>query len=421
MSDCCCGGCSQTPRDDSIEFGDLQPIQAWCCGCMPKQVCVTISNAQGDFYGIVDILQPCVPPDDTKTVWRGEVGVESTLVDVDFSWEVEDETCYLVFKSGALGETGTNRVEMDQPKRAILCPRCQGCPQDKLVPATVDFALAGGTTVKIRPASNTSLSHLERCCDCPDPCNPPEEERGCPKCGNCSCICSEACITVLIDGELDQQNVGPFCNNQYQASGMTITLVEVDGCCQLELTEATGYTWDMQPDNVPIDDITNPCPRPVGMWAFYDAIKDQTITVVFSCAGCGGCDTVLNTCGCPAPLVLEAYIESGSQCCGTLSIPLVYSGPTTLWAGEVDDLWCGGNIRVEMGCDGDNWTVTVTASNCVDEEGNLTASATHILENCSPFLVRFQVELFDENEVGPWCCIGRPGGTTLDITISLAA
>jgi hypothetical protein len=447
---CCCGACFQKPKNEARHPHALEPLRAYCCACVPKQICVSYEpndESKDGGAGIIDVLHPCDHPDDVQTVWRGSIAAAGSLIDIEVKFEVEGDKCYLVLSSDFLGETGDNRVLLDEVNRGIFCPDCTPCPTQEDTPTTIEFPIevsGSGTSndivIHVRPASNTPLHRHPVCCECPDPCYPEtSDEKDCiPPCEGCECICAEACLTVIVDGVTVVQSVAPLCNRRYSGGGIIVEIPE-EPCCVLRLIEVASHPWEgsITPDDVPIgDDIVNPCPRPTATWSysiFDDQGEEQNVLVVFSCSGCGGCDSTDAGCPCPVPKVLTVSVSSTASgpgsgtgsggCCPFSDTAIVYAG-SGLWSGEADT-WCGGPASFELTCSstgsGSGWNLLFTLNNCADSPGGLIELEVeaHSVQ-CEPLRLEYTFRVHDQNTpLGPFCCINGPaGGGTITIVIT---
>jgi hypothetical protein len=428
MGNCCCGGCAEPPWDrENVIRHFIQPMQQFCCACIPKQICVTYLCGSGDYQvtstAVIDLVRPC-EPGDYKSVYRGEMPLNGRLVDIELAFQVDEyaQKCYFCLNSYALQITD-DCLEITDEVRAILCPRIARCENEE--PGYIEFSVYGECglgpgVLRVSAASNTSIPPLPRPCDCPNPC---EEyiPRCSTVCSGCSCICSSACITIVRGNEIYFNGPVGLCGTTYRTStgfAISITADEYTNCCQLEITDLGPDITIHEPLSnvgpVPIGTAGNPCPSPTARWDFTDAylpFPDNHVQVIFSCAPCGNCQGVVIRNCCPTverlPTVLKATIEGGPNCCGTIELNLIYDTIEGAWIGEDGNAMCGHAIALRLSC-GSSWTLGFTGSPCTPQ----VVSQYGTSGGCDPLDLEFRVPA-----QGIGCCSGFFSGTLI-ITIT---
>jgi len=439
---CCCGGCFEIPADRSLvgaaQSGgqepegpvEMQPIQQYCCKCIPKHLCVSY-HCEASGEGASVILEPdhSCPPDkerDWKTHYKGILPVSGVAADVRFDFEVEDGKCYISLSSDELGIYG-KRVEMDAEKRCLLCATCERC-DDVTVSAiewditSYDPECSSDGIIGIRPAAHTSIPRAPDCSGCD---NPYHNIGPCDNwCCGCHCICTCAEIAVIVNRSLLSQETACLGDsmeryNEWSAGGFTVALVPIgdDDICALDLIE----TGELQPENplTPISvggDPLQPCPTPSGRWE-YSTPEGDEVVVLFECESCFSESNKVLVSGCcddTYPLILVVSIASDDCLCGNgITFPLIYDKVSAIWTGSSEGLdgFCENGIWMELGCSGDDkWELSLIVGDC-DHDRVVEMTGT-----CQPLSLIASVEL-----LGLGCCDADEvtiGGGTIVITIT---
>lgn len=426
MAKCCCGGCGQIPFDHALAQDEFQALTAYCCACIPKQICATYACSGGESAAaILSVSNDCTNPDTSqrKTKWVGQIVVDSQLIDVELSFKVVGTDCYVCLTAdyfGAAADTVNDCILIDDAVRAVICPTCQGSPQDPLVFDISSPSCGTYATLSVLPAANLSVTAWPDCCDRPDPCAAIEGEsestlKTCTgPCTGCSCICECACVTIIVDGEATTEQVCA-CNWKWHLSnGMFIELKgDEGGCCVLSL-DTGDVTPTLALTDVDVGGIDNPCPQPAAEWEFTaSGGYSESYHIIWNCVTCDDCEQVVvqgyGCCGGAAtvPKILTATVDGGGDCCGEFTLTMVYDPDLGTWVGYHPTAFCDHEIRLTLAC-GAEWTLQLDALGGCTQETVTADSAT-----CEPMYLTFTMPAS-----GVGCCDLTAGGYDLAITIT---
>lgn len=110
--DCCCGGCADPPRDPGLIQNAVQPLQQYCCNCIPKELCVGFScyDEENPFITGNVTTWPrrmrCAPgyeDEPTEPYYSGRIYFNGGSADGELFFKVVDGVCYLCLVSEDLG------------------------------------------------------------------------------------------------------------------------------------------------------------------------------------------------------------------------------------------------------------------------------------------------------------------------------
>lgn len=178
---CCCGGCWSPPRDLRGPTTGVLPqfsVQSYCCKCIPKQLCVRVSQegAYDESYSLAeracDTLQPegGGPLQFTGTIWADE-----TTHEIEIFLEVRDEECWIVWEVVSLGWVGEKKIDHNIPADIYECDHGM---------KSRDCVKFGGTW---QPDEESTLTiGIPETLDIANTID----------CGGCSCMCRCLCISV---------------------------------------------------------------------------------------------------------------------------------------------------------------------------------------------------------------------------------
>lgn len=419
---CCCDGCYGRPFDRSLTSEAVQPAEAYCCSCIPKEICVTVTNDATQ----ETVTKPffCRAIFSDPIVYSGTIAISGFELELEIRLVVENGICYLcldVVGSGSgsgLVDVGTGVGDdhchvIDSSKRAAPESFC------------TNFAASwdvGGLTISIAAADNVPIEGRKPCVDGSGNVVPDEEPIR-NICGGCGCICECACIVIF--GDLIPAYVEVGCLNMASGSGsapcagtgggtgtagdeypvkyctpsgIQIALVanSETGCCELKLVSSGPY--ELIPESlinntVSIGQLGNECPSPEAFFSAF-TVDGDAIFFYFLCGGCG-CPTFSGDACCDGnlPLVVTAEITASTGCeCGSIILPLVHG--EFGWEGELTEGFCGHPVKLNLACSGDEWTLQFTGSPCTPQSAVGTGT-------CSPLNLTFTL-----TTGGIGCCGG---------------
>lgn len=96
---CCCDGCNGIPVNRQLPTGAIQPVQQYCCSCMPNYACVTISLDSGESE-VKQFGRIC---SGGKVGYGGTIRIAGNTVDIELYFDVIYEECNFCLTSAALG------------------------------------------------------------------------------------------------------------------------------------------------------------------------------------------------------------------------------------------------------------------------------------------------------------------------------
>jgi hypothetical protein len=179
MGGCCCGGCRTPPSDARSSVGTTQSIieiQQYCCRCIPKQVCISVT------YNDVTSLA-LVPKGCGSATYLGDPIQYTTLISIDgnshalnFRLSVIDEQCYLMWDIPSLDLSSQTLIDQDDVVYSEACNhgmRARGCAE------------FGGTWTVVDPALIISISDV-----------PSLDLQDKIECAGCKCLCDCLCISI---------------------------------------------------------------------------------------------------------------------------------------------------------------------------------------------------------------------------------
>jgi hypothetical protein len=115
---CCCNGCQCKPEPSSLsgingspEYLSKQTIwRRFCCSCVPKQACVTITYKENsNTYNYFLYYPPSAPPQDLdQALYVPESGQsvyigDGEIIDLSFHFKIRNGSCYFSLASESLG------------------------------------------------------------------------------------------------------------------------------------------------------------------------------------------------------------------------------------------------------------------------------------------------------------------------------
>jgi len=381
---CCCTGCEVKPTDHTIDTRiDHQPMQAFCCPCLPRRACVTVTRElDGDERSVTRLFERDLSDCDSgfygePMFWSGTIPIAGETLDLQFFFRVVDDgygnACWLCMTSEALGATAINQAgchEITDEQRAAPNKFCQtlhidGSPAEW----TVDRGDAGVYTIRLSADEDVPIENRRDCLDYSGQ-RVADEALIRNLCGGCGCICAAACLSVMHEGggttEVVSLTEDPARGTVgWTGSQMEVLLVanEETGCCELQLESYGYFDFESLPGNVPIGHATldaNPCPKPIAEWTGEDRNFDppRPVVFLFRCAQCGQCPTHEVTLCCDGliPDILYANIVGGGGC-------TAFDGPLALIYDHVELQWIGskttdcGTIELRLSC-GDVWRLS---------------------------------------------------------------
>lgn len=446
---CCCDGCHVQPADRAVTYGDsrtdIQPMQQYCCSCIPREVCVTVATEDSSESRSVLFRRDCTAVPGRPVLYSGTVPFGGQDIDLEFLFVVVNRVCYLAVASVALGvneDTPYLRQPVDSEES-----RCNICDGSRIKPycATGRFEIHnyGVTTiVTLSAAANIALINRKPCLDSYG--NAVDRTPLRNLCGGCACICDQVCIVTVQAGRVVKETATFDIDTATWTTpmGIVIGLVpnETTHCCELALL-STGYVTSLLPGtvtgNVPIGErtIANKCPRPTAEWRGEEltdlSIIATPVSIFWNCSGCMGCVVGMESFGCcggTAPFVLRAVIEiiECDVCVGEIEMFLVWNKAQSKWEGARPYIgpsqdFCTREMSMSLTC-GPYWTMAFIAGPC----GEYTETI-HSIE-CSPLYLVYGVpyeivmtgaDCCKVGAIDPYTSLPYPGSDTVKLRITI--
>ncbi len=180
---CCCGGCWAPPSDArSASTGDIIEVQHFCCRCVPKYLCVSLTSTGSYDSSSVLLSRYCgsVLPGETGQYagdpiqFRGTIYWDNEAVEINIRLAVIYDQCYIFWEIPKKSESGYRPIDPNETASSYECgagQRIEACKQ------------FGGTwelndrTLVVEPPQMLDISgHI--------------------KCAGCKCMCNCMCMSI---------------------------------------------------------------------------------------------------------------------------------------------------------------------------------------------------------------------------------
>lgn len=378
-------------------------LQATCCSCMPKSVCIGISDSDGNNSHSVTAMRCNVNFDDGSgdpyaLMYSETLPFMGYEIDLQFWLKVINGECLFCLVSDALGVdecqtiNAAKRLSREQPYDGF-CYELNSDHENipRLFYGTIwniVGTIAGDLEIIISAQNTVAITGRRPCLD--DLGNiTPDAALLKGVCDGCGCLCSKACVLIRITGVNEfvsqqlilSEHLGyPAYVDAYDPDNGTIIRVvghEYGGSlrtCGLQVYQVGyGYSFSGTSDIVAIQaGENNGCPNFAASWELTDA-AGFGVLIDFECTACDdGCQTAVSGCcaGYPIPKVLHCTIRKGpggasSSCeCLPITIPMVNFSGQPYWQGfyknvSYESSWCNGSYHdfgVQLEC-GLEWTL----------------------------------------------------------------
>lgn len=419
---CCCDGCNEEPLDRTLSRSSapLQEQQAYCCGCVPTWVCVSVEDTATGSSASVQFRRDCTEVEGDPVLYSGSVPINGTLLQLQFRFRVVDEECYLCLDYAEDSEEYVTPADgchlIDSTQRASPNFFCKylyidGAPARWTV---------GTIVIELSAAANEAIENRQVVCKDGSGEAVLQEDVLRNFCGGCGCICSGGCLIVR---SADRATA------VYHLTLEGLTFVGADGepqiqiqnnydCCELALIDDgdLGLTADQWPAAVPIRDASfgteNPCPNVAWSWTI-NRLPDPAIYIEFHCNKCNECDKILDEC-CVGmiPRVIHASATLAGDLqpcdCDSFDLYLTYDDSMEEWIGESNSVFCGQAVEVHLACTGAGWQMNIEANGCTPGSSAIGTGY------CEPLSLEFTL-----NMTGLGCCAGpHIGNVIVTVTVT---
>lgn len=199
----CCGGCGIPPRDQNSPLDAIPSMAMYCCGCIPRAICLSISSNTGDLIKIIAPIDCSPPPDDPEPVmYSVDVPINDQMMTFNFRFHIEgspEKLCY--FCLDVPGVSGSICVLVDRSYAVDFCSTFRGVWT--LNTSSFGNGHYSSLSVTTSVADNVDL----RQCDCLAITTDCENvfPVGPSGCNGCDCVCRCVCFTVI---KLDPNDPG---------------------------------------------------------------------------------------------------------------------------------------------------------------------------------------------------------------------
>lgn len=170
---CCCGGCRGVPMDRSAATGAVIALQAKCCSCLPKNLCVVVASETTTSSAWIPLgcgaVDPVAPIQYAGSI---EVGGENRTFRLRL--DVRGDDCWITWEITGVGLSGERLIDPNEP------PDPYQCDHGQKAAACAQFGgewETGGYTITISEAP--VLEVLNRF-----------------GCSGCNCMCRCLCMSV---------------------------------------------------------------------------------------------------------------------------------------------------------------------------------------------------------------------------------
>jgi len=434
---CCCTGCENLPsvvtRTDGLVNVPINPglplphltfaghpvdlLQAVCCSCMPKTVCVAIGEIIGGEAATESstiTAMRCDLNGDTGQapevlMYAASLPFRGETYALEFWMRVIDGKCYFCLVSDDLGVANEcqeitaekranrlapwerhssfcNKLNSDTSDNPYIPPGYLGTRWDVVVP------YVGDLRITILGQEATPITGRQPCID--DYGNiVPDEDLIRNLCDGCGCLCTRACVIIhrigtneifsyvlnLVDGTYIE--IDPITGEE-AVYGPQIAVVrdpdsDTGRACALKVLSVGEFGFTGESPLVSVQSgphgAPGSCPNPTATWELADSEDGWPILVHFSCYECGNaCGTIPAGCcaGYPIPRILHCTISKGNDAesafceCLPITIPMVNTSGQPFWNGKfrnvpIEGNWCVGapsDFQVQLEC-GSEWTL----------------------------------------------------------------
>ena len=225
---CCCGGCWAPPTDPRAGSELTIPVQQYCCRCIPKYLCATITE---DSYDSLSVLMPRDCQGDytgDPIQYRGSLNDPSGNLTILVRLSVVDGHCYIKYEIEETGDTGTKLINHDE-----LAPEGD-CAAGMTTDACVNFGgiwtLEDGRSLQIAPPDTFDIS-------------------GNIRCAGCSCMCKCMCISVA--SQAGDGSITIVGSNELACA--VVSTRQVTNCAGDKIDEIKYSTWTAGEWSVELD------------------------------------------------------------------------------------------------------------------------------------------------------------------------
>jgi hypothetical protein len=420
---CCCDGCGEAPLDRSIpgRSAAFQEQQAYCCGCVPTWVCVSVEDTATGSSASVQFDRDCTEVPGDPILYSGVVPLNGEWLNLSFRFRVIDEQCYLCLD---YAEESEEEVTPDGGCHLIDATQ-RAAPNHFCEWMYIDGYPARWTigTVIIELSATANEAIWDRRIDCKDADGNIviQEDVLRNYCAGCSCICHGGCLIVRSADRITTVYHMTLSGLIYSTGTDGEPKLEIQnnyGCCELALIDDgdIGITAGQWPAPVAIRDASvgaeNPCPNISWNW-IVNRLPSPAIYMEFHCNKCNECDSIIDECCIGLiPRVIHATATITGvlmPCsCSGFDLDLTFSDSDREWIGVSNSLFCGNPVTLRMACTGEGWHLSIDADGCVP---GTTAIGTGY---CEPLSLQFTAEM-----IGLSCCApGHIGGVIVQITVT---
>lgn len=381
---CCCDGCGQSPLDRSIpgRSAPFQEQQAYCCGCVPTWVCVSVEDTATGSSASVQFERDCTDVPGDPILYSGVVPLNGEWLNLVFRFRVIDEQCYLCLD---YAEDSAETVTPDGGCHLIdATQRANHFCEWMYIDGYPARWTVGSVIVELSATANEAI--WNRRIDCKDSEGNIiiQDDVLRNYCAACSCICQGGCLIVR---NADRRTVV----YQMYLEGLTYT-TGVEGepklqlqnnydCCQIALIDDgdMGLTAAQWPAPIQIRDpspsVEHPCPNIEWNW-IINRLPDPAYYLEFHCNKCNECDKIIDECCIGLiPRVVHVSVQVIGETfpcdCTSFEMDLTFDSMERAWIGVNNTAFCNQPATIRMACTGEGWSIGIEDTSCTPVSGTI--------------------------------------------------
>lgn len=217
---CCCGGCWIPPTDPrAATTADIIDVQQYCCRCIPRYLCATISGATGYDSSSVLLTRFCGADYEGSPIqYAGSISWDGVLVTIRVRLTVVYEVCYIEWEIPDEGESGSIAIDHSQYASEYDC--AAGMTTEACVNFGGTWELSDRTLTLAPPSMLDIASNID--------------------CAGCSCMCRCLCMSIA-----SQESGGNFSitgSNEVVCAVLTETEYFNCDSSRSEILKTSGWT-----------------------------------------------------------------------------------------------------------------------------------------------------------------------------------
>lgn len=216
---CCCGGCWAPPTDPrAATTADIIEVQQYCCRCIPKYLCATVSETGYDDASVLMTRNCSADYAGDPIQFTGLIRTRTGDLSLTIRLSVSDGTCLITYEIDETGDNG-NRV-IDHGEAAAEGDCAAGMTTAACVKFGGEWTLLDARTLVVTPPETFDIAENIRC-------------------SGCSCICK--CICISVASEAGDGAITIVGSNEVACA--VVDTREVTNCAGDKIDEVKYATW----------------------------------------------------------------------------------------------------------------------------------------------------------------------------------